>query len=215
VALHEIGCQQYKEHKETEFRSGLRRTQTSKSTNSSSRSLRAFCSESTVHFRAIAVSPLAVSSVAIPGVLGVSTAAFTPGRQNKIRSTIHPTSFSQLLAPILSAFTKAAFFEQTAKLFDHLIRSKRRWMIQRQANAAIDCTRCKVEAIQPKRHHQKRLPKINTFVETVATAMSNKHAHVRMSKNTELGRNPVFYPHVTGQNFTDRQERALRIGQFP
>jgi hypothetical protein len=44
----------------------------------------------------------------------------------------------------------------------------------------------KVKAVEPKGHHQKRLPKINSLMETITAAVSKKHAHIWMGKNAEL-----------------------------
>jgi hypothetical protein len=86
----------------------------------------------------------------------------------------------------LGSFTEAALREEAPKLDHHLIGDKCGRTIQRQAYTAVNGAHGKVEAVESKRHHQKRLLKINSLMETITAVMSNKHANVRVRENAEL-----------------------------
>src|SRR5262249_21925570 len=105
---------------------------------------------------------------------------------DEICGAAHTPSLSQLLSPVLGSFTEATLREEARELQRHLVGGKCGRTIQRQAYTAVNGAHGKVETIEPEGHHTKRLPKINSFMEPITTAVSNKHTHVRMGKNAEL-----------------------------
>lgn len=107
-------------------------------------------------------------------------------RQDEIYGAAHTPGLSQLLSPVLGTFMESTVSEEALKLHRHLLGGKCGWTIQREAYTAINGTHGKVETVEPEGHHEKRFPEINSLMETITTAMSKKHAHVRMGKNAEL-----------------------------